>query len=374
MARSGNSSDISFMQMALALAARGLGQVAPNPAVGCVIVRDGVVIGRGWTQAGGRPHAETEALKRAGEAARGATAYVTLEPCAHHGKTGPCADALVEAGIARVVAANTDPDPRVAGKGFEILRKAGIEVVQDICSEQAHAINEGFFLKVLHERPLVTLKIASSADGRIATRSGESKWITGEAARLQGHLLRGTHDAIMVGSATAIVDDPQLDCRLPGFEKRSPIRIVADGRLRLPLTSKLVRSAAQSPVWLLTYADGDQSRRAAYVDCGLTLIDVGRDAGGQMDMKAALGELARRGVTRLLVEGGARLASSMVRGRLVDRIEWFRSPAIIGGDGYNAIAPFGVEKLADASVAQMQSSIRLGEDLLTRYRLRAQSE
>lgn len=365
------SADIDFMKMALALAERGLGQVAPNPAVGCVIVREGIVVGRGWTQPGGRPHAETEALARAGKSARGATAYVSLEPCSHHGKTGPCAEALIEAGIARVVGAVADPDPRVAGKGFAMLEKAGIEVVEGVCFDQARHLNEGFFRKVMDERPLVTLKIASSADGRIATRTGHSRWITGARARERGHLLRATHDAIMIGSATAIVDDPSLTCRLPGLESRSPVRIVADGRLRLPLTSTLVRDARKTPVWILTFADSDADRRSAFLACGVELIDIPAGLDGLMDMKAAMKILASRGLTRVLIEGGSRLASSLVRSHFVDRIEWFRSSTIIGGDGYPAIAAFGVERADAAPGLVLTSTLALGDDTLSSYLVRS---
>lgn len=367
--------DIQFMKMALALAERGLGQVAPNPAVGCVIVReDGGsprVVGRGWTQPGGRPHAETEALHRAGALAKGATAYVSLEPCSHHGKTGPCAEALIEAGIARVVGAVADPNPEVAGRGFAMLQAKGIDVTENICAADARYLNEGFFLTMSEKRPLVTLKIASSLDGRTATHDGHSKWITGDKARGRGHLLRATHDAIMVGSATAIVDDPHLTCRLPGLESRSPIRIVADGRLRLPLTSKLVRHASAAPVWLLTRPGGDMQRRKAFEDCGVTLIDVEPDESGVMDITAAMETVAARGVTRLLVEGGARLSASLVRARLVDRIEWFQAAKLIGGDGYPAIGGLGVKKPDGAHVFSLREVVSLGEDSLASYVLRS---
>lgn len=364
------ATDNEFMKTALGLAERGLGNVAPNPAVGCVVVKDGAVVGRGWTQKGGRPHAETEALARAGAAARGATAYVTLEPCAHHGKTPPCAEALIAAGVARVVGAVGDPDPRVSGKGYEMLRKAGIEVVEDVCEAEARRLNQGFFLRIRDARPLVTLKLATSADGKTATHSGQSRWITGEAARRRGHLMRATHDAIMVGSATAIVDDPELTCRLPGLEARSPIRIVADGRLRLPLTSKLVRDARRIPVWLLTLAGGDAARRSAFESCGVVLIDVPVGADGLMDMKAALALIAERGVTRLLVEGGARLAASLMQAKLVDRIEWFRAPRIVGGDGYGAIATLGIDVLANAPSLSLDETLSLGDDTLSSYTVR----
>lgn len=366
------ATDLQFMTMALTLAERGLGQVAPNPAVGCVIVRDGIVVGRGHTQPGGRPHAETVALSQAGSLARGATAYVTLEPCAHHGKTGPCAEALVDAGIARVVAAVSDPDPRVAGRGFAILEKAGVEVVEGTCMARALDINQGFFLKVTDERPMVTLKIASSADGRTASKTGHSRWITGPEARDRGHLLRATHDAIMIGSATAIVDDPVLTCRLPGLEGRSPVRIVADGRLRLPLTSKLVRDARNTPVVVLTFPGSETDRRKAFVDCGVELVDVPASADtGLMDMRAAMRLLATRGLTRVLVEGGARLASSLIRARLVDRVEWFRSTSIVGGDGYPGIAALGVERVDEAPRMALTGHLDLGADTLSSYVMRS---
>ena len=367
--------DIQFMKMALTLAERGLGQVSPNPAVGCVIVRDGDhgsrIVGRGWTQTGGRPHAETEALARAGAQARGATAYISLEPRAHHGQTGPCAQALIDAGISRVVGAVSDPNPKVAGRGFAMLEAAGVEVSENVCGDEARHLNAGFFLTMSEARPLVTLKIASSLDGRSATHDGQSQWITGERARNRGHLLRATHDAIMVGSATAVVDDPQLTCRLPGLGKRSPIRIVADGRLRLPLTAKLVRDARNAPVWLLTLPGGDDARRKAFEDCGVTLIDVAPGEDGLMNMRLALEEVASRGVTRLLVEGGARLSASLMRARLVDRIEWFQSPKVIGGDGYPAIAGLGVKHVDMAPVFALREVISLGEDSLSSYVLRS---
>ncbi len=220
--------------------------------------------------------------------------------------------------------------------------------------------------------PLVTLKIASSADGRTASKSGHSKWITGSGARERGHLLRATHDAIMIGSATAIVDDPTLTCRLPGLEARSPVRIIADGRLRLPLTSKLVRDARKVPVWILTFADADAGRRAAFIDCGVELIDVPVVSDtGLMDMKAAVRILAQRGLTRVLVEGGARLASSLVRARLVDRVEWFRSSTIMGGDAYPAIAALGVERVDDAPKMSLTHQLALGSDTLSSYVMRS---
>ncbi|MEQ9520867.1 MAG: bifunctional diaminohydroxyphosphoribosylaminopyrimidine deaminase/5-amino-6-(5-phosphoribosylamino)uracil reductase RibD [Parvibaculum sp.] len=359
--------DERMMRMALGLAERGLGLVAPNPAVGCVLVQGDVVVGRGWTQAGGRPHAETEAIRRAGALARGATAYVTLEPCAHHGQTPPCAGALIEAGVARVVSALGDPDPRVGGAGHDMLREAGIEVEEGLLREEAAYLNEGFLRRVSDGRPLVTVKLASSLDGKVSTHSGDSQWITGDRARNQVHLMRARTDAIMVGSATAIVDDPDLTCRLSGLSKRSPIRIVADGRLRLPLTAKLVRSAREVPVWVLTLPGGDVARREAFEACGVRVIEIPAGPGGHMDMGIALKKLGQEGITRLMVEGGARLVSSLMQAQLVDRLDWFQAPKLIGGDGQAALAPLGVDKVDQSPRLELRQVLSLGEDTLQSF-------
>src|SRR5271165_205437 len=252
---------LGTMQAALSLARRGLGTVWPNPAVGCVIVNKDRVVGRGWTQPGGRPHGETEALRRAGDAARGATAYVSLEPCCHWGHTPPCADALADAGVRRVVVAIEDPDPRVAGAGLQRLRGADIEVETGLGAEAAAEINAGFFTRLRLGRPLVTLKLATSLDGHIATASGESRWITGPPARERAHAMRADHDAIMVGTGTVLADDPQLTCRLPGLDHRSPVRVVIDRHLRVPPTSQVIAQARQVPTWLITLRTSDPRKR-----------------------------------------------------------------------------------------------------------------
>lgn len=359
--------DLHHMRSALALASRGLGTTWPNPAVGCVLVRDGAVVGRGWTQPGGRPHAETEALARAGAAARGATAYVTLEPCNHYGKTPPCALALVEAGVARVVVACQDPDPRVAGGGLERLRAAGIEVVTGVLEDEAWALNEGFFRRILDRRPLFTQKLATTLDGRIATRTGQSQWITGPVARAWGHGLRASHDAIMVGIRTALADDPELTCRLPGLSHRSPVRIVVDSRLRLPLTARLVATARAVPTWIVTRDDADTTRRQAFAECGIELVAVPPDAAGFPDLVAAAGALAERGLTRVLAEGGATLAASLLRAGLTDRLEWFRAAGVIGGDGLAAVAGFGVEALDGMPRFERIAVRAAGTDLVESY-------
>lgn len=356
------------MRAALGLARRGLGNVWPNPAVGCVIVKDGRVVGRGWTQPGGRPHAETEALAMAGDAARGATAYVTLEPCSHHGKTPPCAEALVQAGVARVVAAIEDSDPRVSGQGLELLRKAGIEVKLGVCAEEARELNAGFFLRVRENRPLVTLKLATTLDGRIATHSGESKWITGEAARHAAHLLRAESDVIMVGSGTVLADDPELTCRLPGLDDRSPVRVVVDGRMRLPLTSRLVTGANDVATWMLTLEGGDPERIEAYQEAGVDVIEVPASPETTVDLDAAMAVLAESGVTRVLVEGGAHLAAGLLRAGLVDRLVWFRAARLIGGDGLPAAVGFGVDHLGQTPRFERIDTIPVAEDAMEIYK------
>lgn len=356
------------MRAALGLARRGLGNVWPNPAVGCVIVKDGRVVGRGWTQPGGRPHAETEALAMAGEAARGATAYVTLEPCSHHGKTPPCAEALIKAGVTRVVAATEDTDPRVSGQGLDLLRQAGIDVSVGLYALEALELNAGFFLKQREGRPLVTLKLATSLDGRIATHSGESKWITGDAARQAAHLLRAESDVIMVGSGTVLADDPELTCRLPGLEDRSPVRVVVDGRLRLPLTSQLVTTANEIPTWVLTLEGNDAERIEAYQNCGVDVVEVPEAADRTVDLNAALAALAESGVTRVLVEGGAHLAAGMLRAGLVDRLVWFRAARLIGGDGLPAAVGFGVGHLAQTPRFERIDTVPVGNDVMEIYK------
>ena len=353
------------MRAALSLARRGLGGVWPNPAVGCVIVRDGIVVGRGWTQSGGRPHAETEALKRAGAAARGATAYVTLEPCSHHGKTPPCADALIEAGIARAMIATGDPDPRVSGSGIKKLQAAGIAVETGLLGSEADMLNAGFFLRVREGRPLVTLKIATTIDGRIATHRGESRWITGEAARARAHAMRATHDAVLVGSGTAIADDPKLDVRLAGYEDARRVRVVVDGRLRIPLTSRLVQTARERPTWFVVRDDADAARANVLADCGVELIRLSPDtATGHLAPTDILKALGARGLTRILLEGGSHLAGAFLQAGLVDRLVRFGAGLVIGGDGVPALSPFGVDRLADAPRFSRIELAECGDDVL----------
>ncbi len=356
--------DGHYMRAALSLARRGLGTVWPNPAVGCVLVNDGVVVGRGWTQPGGRPHGETEALGRAGALARGATAYVGLEPCAHHGKTPPCTDALIAAGVKRVVAAMEDPDPRVSGRGFAKLRDAGIAVETGLLAKEAAEINAGFLMRLAKGRPLVTLKLAATLDGKIATSSGESQWITGEAARNRAHLMRATNDAVVVGANTVIGDDPLLTCRLPGIETRNPVRIVFDGGLRVPLTAKLIAQAKLVPTWIVHRHGVDAARREAFRDCGVELIEASTTTTGEMDLAASFAELGKRGLTRVLVEGGSRFAGALLAADLVDRLAWFRAPSLLGGDAMPSVEAFGIAKLAEAPRFKRLSVEIVGDDLL----------
>ena len=358
------------MRAALTLAGRGLGRVWPNPAVGCVLVAgDGErnIVGRGWTQPGGRPHAETEALKRAGGSAKGATAYVTLEPCAHRGQTSPCAGALIKAGVTRVVAATEDPDPRVKGGGLKQLREAGIAVECGLLRDEAETLNAGYLMRVRSGRPLVTLKLATTLDGRIATHTGESRWITGDTARQRAHMMRARHDAIMVGIGTALADDPALTCRLPGLEDRSPVRIIVDSRLHLPLTSKVVLTASETPTWLVTVRSGNRDRRHAFEDSGVRIVEVAEGPDGYPAPAAMLSALAETGLTRILVEGGGHIAAGLLRADLVDRLRWFRAAGIIGGDGVPAVAAYGVDTPSLMRRYRRVSVHSVGEDLLESY-------
>ncbi|PIE13684.1 MAG: riboflavin biosynthesis protein RibD [Rhodobacterales bacterium] len=354
------------MALALSLGRRGLGNTWPNPAVGCVIVRDGRIVGRGWTAPGGRPHAEPQALAQAGEAAKGATAYVTLEPCSHHGKTRPCAQALIDAGIARVVAPVADNDARVSGRGFDMLRAAGIEVETGVMRAEAESDHAGFILKTDLGRPFVTLKLANSFDGRIATATGESQWITGPQARRAVHAMRASHDAVVVGGGTARVDDPTLTVRDMGVS-RQPVRVVVSRRLDLPKMGKLARSARDVPLWLAHGPDPDPMLKAAWDSIGATLLPCGL-SGQQLDMVSVLQELGRAGLTRVFCEGGAALAASLLAADLVDELVGFTAGVSIGAEGLPAIGALGIETLAEAPRFTLIESRQIGNDILHRWR------
>jgi len=353
-----------MMRAALALARRSLGRTWPNPAVGCVIVKDGAIIGRGRTQDGGRPHAEVDALKQAGEAARGAIVYVTLEPCSHFGRSPPCADALVDAGVAKVVSAMEDPNPPVNGRGHARLQDAGIVVEVGEGAREAAEINAGFLMRMLTGRPLFHLKLATSLDGRIATAAGESKWITSEAARADGQRLRATHEAILVGANTVEIDDPELTCRLPGLERCSPIRIVLDSKARLSPGSKLALTANKTPVWLLCTEDAPAQAREDLRAKGIEVIAVASDAQGRVDVRSAAAELGNRQLNRVLVEGGGEIAAAFLKAHLVDRVTSYQAGLLMGGDSRSAVAPLGLEKLGSAPRFALVSSRSLGGDMV----------
>ncbi len=356
-----SADDARYMTLALALGRRGMGRVWPNPAVGCVIVRDGVIVGRGWTADGGRPHAEPQALAQAGAAARGATAYVTLEPCAHHGQTPPCAEALIAAGVARVVVATGDPDPRVAGRGCAMLRAAGIVVTEGILAAQAQADHAGFLLRVTQGRPFVTLKLALTLDGRIATRTGESRWITGPQARRMVHMMRARHDAVMVGAGTARADDPSLTVRDLGIS-RQPVRVVLAAGLDLPQDGALARTAAEVPLWLChdTALTGD--RIADWAARGAHLLPCAM-ADGKIDPASVLDALAGRGITRVFCEGGGALAASLLRAGLVDALEVFSAGLLIGSEGVPGIGAMAQDRLGSAPRWDLRDARQLGPDL-----------
>jgi diaminohydroxyphosphoribosylaminopyrimidine deaminase / 5-amino-6-(5-phosphoribosylamino)uracil reductase len=358
--------DLTHMRAALGLARRGLGTTWPNPSVGCVIVRDGRVVGRGYTAPGGRPHAEPIALGMAGEQAKGATAYVTLEPCCHWGRSPPCTDALIEAGIARVVTAATDPDPRVNGQGLAKLKAAGIAVETGLLETEALETLIGFTSRITIGRPMVTLKLASTLDGRIATHAGQSQWITDTPARRAGHAMRSRHDAVMAGVGTVLADNPDLTCRIPGFRPTPIVRIIADSHLRTPLTSRLMTTAAEIPTWFLVREGTNLAREDAFADIGAKLIKIPGSSIG-VDLTAAMTALGAAGLTRVLVEGGGQLAAALLRADLVDRIAWFHAPAIMGGDGWPAVQAFGIETLDQMPRFQRHCQTEIGNDMLSEY-------
>ena len=353
------------MDAALALASRGLGRVWPNPSVGCVIVAGGRVVGRGRTADGGRPHAEAVALAQAGAAARGATAYVTLEPCAHHGRTPPCAEALVQAGIARVVVATGDPDSRVDGAGLSILRAAGVSITVGVHEARARDLQAGFLLRETRGRPLVTLKLATTLDGRIATASGESRWITGPEARAHVHAQRARHDAVMVGGGTARADDPRLTVRGMG-DMSQPVRIVLAARGEIPLDGAMVREAA--PLWLLHGPAALGSRLDAARAAGVETLPCPALPGGRLDVEAGLRLLAGQGLTRIYCEGGGALAASLLHDGLVDRLDAYVAGAAIGAEGIPALGAMDLSRLADAPRLHLHEVRRLGPDVLHRWR------
>jgi len=365
--RAQKETDRRFMQLALDLGRRGLGRTWPNPAVGAVVAKDGVIVGRGWTQAGGRPHAEPEALRRAGEAARGATLYVTLEPCSHFGRSPPCADAVVAAGIARVVTAIEDPNPLVAGQGHARLRAAGITVDVGLCAAEAAYDHAGHFRRVRDHRPHVILKLAVSPDGKIAAAGRKPVAITGETARTRVHLLRAQCDAILVGIGTALADDPLLTCRLPGMEKRSPVRVVLDTQLRISGASRLVHSARTTPLWVMASETAEAAAAARLGAAGAHVVRLPPCQTPGLDLPTVLHALSERNITRLMVEGGSRIAAAFIAADLADEIWLFRGPNAIGEGGIAALDALPLDAITQSPAYRVRASETLDQDTLTIY-------
>jgi diaminohydroxyphosphoribosylaminopyrimidine deaminase/5-amino-6-(5-phosphoribosylamino)uracil reductase len=324
--------DARFMALAFTLGRRGLGNAWPNPAVGAVIVQDGIIVGRGWTQPGGRPHAEVEALRHAKKAAQGATLYVTLEPCSHQGQTSPCADAIIKAGIARVVSALEDPNPEVAGKGHERLRAKGITVNIGLGADEARRVHAGHIMRVQNGRPYVMLKLAVSADGKAGLAGRKPAAITGEAARVRVFQMRAASDAIMVGIGTVLSDNPQLTCRLPGMFERSPVRVVLDANLKLPLATSVVATIRETPTWVFTSSKPSAIAEEILQQKGCKVFRVG-DVDGRLDLEEVLKVLAEQGITRLMVEGGPKVAGAIAAAGLVDEVALLRGEKTIGANG-----------------------------------------
>jgi diaminohydroxyphosphoribosylaminopyrimidine deaminase/5-amino-6-(5-phosphoribosylamino)uracil reductase len=359
------SNDERFMRLALSLGKRGQGNAWPNPAVGCVIVRDDRIVGRGWTQPGGRPHAEPQALAQAGDLSRGATAYVTLEPCAHQGQTPPCAQALIDAGVVRVVSPIADNDARVRGQGFDMLRAAGIKVETGLLSDEAMQDHAGFFQRNETGRPWLTLKLASSFDGRIATASGDSQWITGPAARQLVQSQRARHDAVMVGGGTARADDPSLNVRA-FTPPRQPVRVLVSRHLDLPLMGNLARSARDIPVWICHGPNADPNLIEAWTGMGATLLEC-RLTGGQVDAVSVLEQLGAQGLTRVFCEGGGMLAASLLLADVVDELIGFTAGVALGAEGRPALGALGLERLAQAPRFDLIETRQIGVDVLHRW-------
>jgi len=359
-----SNDDRHYMQRALELAALGLGRTSPNPAVGAVIVKEGTIVGEGYHQKAGTPHAEIHALRQAGEHARGADIYVTLEPCSHYGKTPPCVNALIEAGIKRVVAAVLDPNPLVAGQGIKILQNAGIETKIGVLEEPARRLNEAFFKYITTRRPFVALKTAMTLDGKIATREGNSRWITSAPARQYVHQLRNRYDAIMVGIGTVLADDPLLNTRLEDASARDPVRIIIDGQLNLPLDSKIAQTSNNQPTLVYTSRSADQGREKALREKGLEIVRVDGTQ-DNLDLRQVMDDLGKRGLISILVEGGAGLNASLLEQKLVDKLYWFIAPKIIGGSqAPGPVGGTGAAIMDEAIILHDIQQQQIGDDLL----------
>lgn len=358
--------DLRFMRMALGIGQRGAGRTWPNPSVGCVIVKDGVIVGQGVTAPSGRPHAEPQALAQAGEAAKGATAYVTLEPCNHHGQTPPCSMALIAAGVARVVIALQDPDPRTAGQGIAALRAAGITVTTDVAAREAARAHQGFLTRLAQGRPFIHLKLASSLDGRIATASGESRWITGPEARRMTHMMRAQHDAVMIGAATARADDPDLTVREIG-SPHQPLRVILSRRLDLPRGGRLQASIDKAPLWLIHGPDAPSDVCGHWAEAGAHLISLSHSHGGQIDLAAAMQALGDGGLTSVFCEGGGALAAGLLSADLVDCLSVFSAGCLIGAEGKPALGALGISDLTATPRFKCLTQRAVGGDILSQW-------
>lgn len=350
------------MRLALELAANAKGRTSPNPLVGAVVVKDGRAVGCGWHRKAGTPHAEVHALRQAGELARGADVYVTLEPCSHYGKTPPCAKALVEAGVKRVYAAMLDPNPKVAGRGFKILQEAGIETQYGFLEDEARALNEVFLKWITHKQPFVVLKAAMTLDGRIATAGGQSKWITNEASRAYGYRLRDTYDGIMVGVNTVIADDPSLTARVEGG--KNPVRIVVDSHLRTPLDAHIVTDK-EAPTIIAATDAADEDKAKALEAAGVKVLHIDADEDGRVDMAKLLKALGEEGICSILAEGGGTLHGSLIEHKLVDKAYFFIAPKIVGGESAKGpVMGRGIAELAEAVQLENLNVENLDGDIL----------
>jgi diaminohydroxyphosphoribosylaminopyrimidine deaminase/5-amino-6-(5-phosphoribosylamino)uracil reductase len=362
--------DRRLMAAALRLRRRNLGRTSPNPAVGALIVRPDTggprILGRGWTAAGGRPHAEIEALAEAGEGARGATAYVTLEPCSHIGQTPPCAGALIDAGVTRVVTTMTDPDPRVSGKGLAMLKAAGIDVTTGVLEAEAAIAHGGHIARITKGRPWITLKLAISADGMIGRGDQQRMMVTGQPAFERVQAMRAEYDAIMVGLGTVIVDDPRLTVRRPPLPDPQPVRIVVDSQARIALDTNLVKTARDVPLWLMVGEDAEEDRVGALEAAGVIVKRVGTGSGG-VDLNAVFARLAEDGLTRVLVEGGAKLAAGLISLDLADEVLFFRAPVVVGAEGVRALAGQALSAVERSPRYRLIDDAIVGEDRLRRY-------
>jgi diaminohydroxyphosphoribosylaminopyrimidine deaminase/5-amino-6-(5-phosphoribosylamino)uracil reductase len=353
--------DERYMKLALALGARGLGHTWPNPAVGAVIVKDGVIVGRGWTQPGGRPHAETVALKRAGEAAGGATIYVSLEPCSHKGRTPPCADAIIKAGVARVVSALEDPNPEVAGAGHKKLTEKGIQVDVGLCADEARRTHAGHIRRITAGRPHVTLKLAISSDEKVGLAGRRAIQLTGEEAGDHVFRIRAQNDAIMVGVGTVLADNPALTCRLPGMFELSPIRVVLDSQLRVPLAAHVIATVRETPTWVFAVQGASGIAAEILTDRGAKVFRVGSRE-GKLELPDILKVLADEGITRLMVEGGPTVAGSFVEADLVDEAVLFHARQAIGTEGIDALEGMPLTALTQSPRLKLRSTEQYGAD------------